>query len=78
VLIGMGAILLNGVEVAQHCIVGAGALLTQSKKFPTGTLILGSPARVIRPLSDEEIESIHRSALGYVDKARAFKQSQDS
>jgi carbonic anhydrase/acetyltransferase-like protein (isoleucine patch superfamily) len=76
-LIGMGAILLNGVEVGPHCIVGAGALLTQDKRFPAGTLILGSPAKVIRDLNQDEIESIAHSAQGYIEKARAFKQSQD-
>ena len=51
-LVGMGAILLNGVSVGADSIIGAGALLTQGKHFPPGSLILGSPARCVRALSD--------------------------
>ena len=78
VLVGMGAIVLNGAQVGENCIIGAGALLTQGKHFPAGSLILGSPAKVVRPLNDEEIASIRRSAAAYVEKARAFKQSSPS
>lgn len=72
-LIGMGAILLNDVEVGENCIVGAGSLLTQGKKFPPGMLILGSPAKVVRPLTEAEIEANRRSALDYAEKAAGFK-----
>lgn len=73
-LIGMGAILLNGVVVGENCIVGAGALLTQGKTFPPDTLILGSPAKVIRELKADEIAGNRNAAEGYVEKAQAFKQ----
>ena len=53
-VIGMGVILLNGVIVGENSIVGANALLTQGKVFPPGSLILGSPAQLIRPLTLEE------------------------
>lgn len=74
-LIGMGAILLNGCAVGENCVVGAGSLLPQGKVYPTGTLILGSPARVMRDLSDEEIERNRQRALGYVEKAKHFRQA---
>lgn len=74
-LIGMGAILLNGVSVGENCIVGAGALLTQGKSYPAGTLILGSPAKIIRDLQPEEIEANRHAAAEYVAKGRAFKQA---
>ncbi|MBZ0294296.1 MAG: gamma carbonic anhydrase family protein [Anaerolineae bacterium] len=70
--IGMGTILLNGAVVGENSIVGAGALVTQGKQFPPGVLILGSPAKVIRELSTDEIEQNRRSAEGYVLKAQAF------
>ena len=73
-LIGMGAILLNGVNVGENCIIGAGALLTQGKSFPSGSLILGSPAKVIRDVNADEIEANHQAANDYVQKGRAFKQ----
>ena len=72
-LVGMGAILLNGVVVGRDSIVGAGALLTQGKRFPPTSLILGSPARVVRSLSPAEIESNRASAQAYVAKAAAFR-----
>ena len=73
-LIGMGAILLNGVNVGENCIIGAGALLTQGKSFPSGSLILGSPAKVIRDVNADEIEANRQAANDYVQKGRAFKQ----
>lgn len=72
-LIGIRAILLNGVIVGENCIVGANALLTQGKEFPAGSLILGSPAKVVRALTPAEIESNRLSAQRYVERARAFK-----
>jgi carbonic anhydrase/acetyltransferase-like protein (isoleucine patch superfamily) len=74
-IIGMGAILLNGVVVGENCIVGAGALLTQGKVFPPGSLILGSPAKVQRELTPDEIMTNRLSAESYVEKARAFKNA---
>ena len=56
-LIGMGAILLNGTRIGKNCIIGAGALLTQGMVVPDGMLAFGSPARVVRPLTEEEIAS---------------------
>ncbi|MEW5960727.1 MAG: gamma carbonic anhydrase family protein [Chloroflexota bacterium] len=72
-LIGMRAVLLNGVVVGENCLVGANALLTEGKIFPAGSLILGSPARVIRKLTTEEIERNRRAAEVYVERARVFK-----
>ena len=72
-LVGMGAILLNGVVVGENCIIGAGALLTQGKEFPSGALILGSPAKMVRELTADEITANRASATGYMQKAKAFK-----
>lgn len=66
VLIGMNATILNGAEVGEDSIVGAGALVTQGKRFPPRSMILGVPAKVVRELTDEEIESIRRAAGEYV------------
>ncbi len=54
-LIGMGSVLLNGCEIGDECIVGANALVTQRRSFPPRSLILGSPARVVRELTDEDL-----------------------
>ncbi len=74
-LIGMRAVLLNGVVVGENCIVGAGSLLTQGKVFPSGSLILGSPGRVVRALTPAEIERNRGAAVEYVKRARAFMKS---
>ena len=66
VLIGMGAIILDGVEIGDRCIVGAGSLITQNKKIPPGSMVMGSPAKVIRNLTDEEQDSIAGWAERYV------------
>ena len=72
VLVGMRATLLNGVEVGENCLIGAGALVTPGTIIPPGSLVLGMPARVVRPLTPEEIESIRSSAVHYVEYARRF------
>lgn len=71
-VIGMGAILLNGAVVGENCIVGAGALITEGKVFPAGTLILGSPAKVVRELNEDDINRNYLSAETYVLRSRAF------
>lgn len=65
-LIGMGSTLLNGVVVGRNCLVGANSLLTENKVFPDNSLIVGSPARVARTLTDEQVQSITASAAHYV------------
>lgn len=71
-LIGIRSVLLNGVIVGENCIVGASALLTEGKEFPPGSLILGTPAKVVRSLTPEEIERNRRAAAEYVKRSRAF------
>ena len=68
-LIGMGAIIMNGAVIGKHCIVGAGALVTQHKTFPDNTLIMGSPAKAVRRLTEEEMQSNEKNAQLYVKHA---------
>jgi carbonic anhydrase/acetyltransferase-like protein (isoleucine patch superfamily) len=65
-LIGMGAIILDGAKIGAESIVGAGALVTQGKVFPPRSLILGSPAKVVRSLNDSEVAELYASADRYV------------
>lgn len=74
VLIGMGAIILNGAHIGKNCLVGAGALVTENKTFPEGSLIIGSPAKAIRQLTEEEIESITENATHYVELSLEQKE----
>lgn len=73
-LIGIGAIVLNGAKIGKHCLVGAGALVTEGKEFPDGSLIVGSPARVIRELSPQQIEGLKLSAAHYIENGRQYAQ----
>ena len=72
-LVGMGAIILNGARIGSNCIVGAGALVTGKMDAPDGMMILGSPAQVVRPLTEAEIESNRASAQGYLEAARRYR-----
>lgn len=68
-LIGMGARILNGAVIGSQCIVGAGALVTEGKLFEPRSLIVGSPARAVRALSDEQVALLKMSAAHYAEKA---------
>ena len=72
-LIGIQAVVLNGAKIGKNCLVGAGSLVTEGKQFPDGCMILGSPARVIRQLTPEQIEGLKMSAQHYIDNARRYK-----
>lgn len=75
VLIGMGAVVLNGARIGDNCVVGAGALVTGKLDAPAGSMILGSPAKVVRPLTEAEIASNRASAQGYLKMAEAYRRS---
>jgi carbonic anhydrase/acetyltransferase-like protein (isoleucine patch superfamily) len=71
-LIGLGARILNGAVIGAQCIVGAGALVTEGKMFEPRSLIVGSPARTMRTLSDEQVALLRLSAAHYAEKAAAY------
>jgi len=72
-LIGMGAIILNGARIGKGCLVGAGSLVTEGKEFADGSMIMGSPAKAVRALSDEQRLGLLPVAQHYVDNAMRFK-----
>ena len=74
VMIGMGAIVLNGAVIEENCIIGAGALVPQGKVIPAGSLAFGNPVKIVRQLTDKEIESIKDNAISYVNEANEYKQ----
>lgn len=73
VLVGMGALLLDDVEVGSDTLIGAGALITQRTRLPAGVLVLGRPAKVVRELSDEERGGLLTSAKNYVVHAQEYR-----
>lgn len=70
-LIGMGATILDGAKIGDHCIVGANSLVTQRFVAPPGSMILGSPAKVVRPLNEKELLGLRASADKYIEVAKA-------
>lgn len=72
VLVGMGATIMNGAVIGPNSLVGAGALVTENKVFPEGSLIVGSPAKLARPLDERAIASLRLSAQHYVEAWRRF------
>lgn len=72
-LVGIGSTMLNGSSIGDNCIVGANSLITENKSFPAGSLIMGSPARVVRELSADEIMQITQAALAYVENSKRFR-----
>lgn len=72
-LIGIQAVVLNGAVIGRNCLVGAGSVVTENKTFPDRSLILGAPARVVRELTDAEVEGLTQSAVTYVARRDLFK-----
>ncbi|WP_209427571.1 gamma carbonic anhydrase family protein [Pararhodobacter sp. SW119] len=73
-LIGMGAIVLNGARIGRNCLIGAGALVAEGKQIPEGSLVLGSPGRVVREMDAEARAKLRESALGYQANMRRFRK----
>lgn len=74
-LIGMGAIVMDGAEIGSQCIIGAGALVTRDTIVPDGSLVLGSPAKVVKALGRDERSEIRKWALKYIEVAKEHRKS---
>lgn len=72
-LIGIQAVILNGAKIGKNCLVGAGALVTEGKEFPDNSLIIGTPAKAVRLLTEEAIAGMHRNTQNYVQRAQEYK-----
>ena len=73
-LVAMGAVVLSGCRIGRHSLIGAGAVVPEHTTVPEGSLVLGVPGKVVRPLRPEEIDRIHANARSYVDLARAYRE----
>ncbi len=73
-LIGIGSVVMNKAVIGQDCLVGAGTLVTENKVFPERTLILGSPAKAVRVLSDQEVEYLKQAAAIYVNRIAQYRE----
>jgi carbonic anhydrase/acetyltransferase-like protein (isoleucine patch superfamily) len=74
-LIGIQAVVLNNAKIGRNCLVGAGAVVTEGKEFPDNSLILGSPAKVVRTLSDEHVANLRHASDSYVERAEVFRKA---
>ncbi|GJL58489.1 MAG: gamma carbonic anhydrase family protein [Nitrospirales bacterium] len=77
VLIGMGAIIMDGVVIEEDCVIGAGALITRNIHIPSRSLVMGSPAKVKRLLTDAEVQWIKESAANYIRYAQQYVSEQN-
>ena len=73
-LIGIQAVVLDGAVIGKNCLVAAGALVTSGNEFPDNSLIMGSPAKAVRELTQEQINDIQRGVTTYIERAAYFKQ----
>ena len=72
-LIGIQAVILNGAKIGKNCLVGAGALVTEGKEFPDNSLIIGSPAKAVRELNEQDIRGMHRNTDNYGMRGQLYK-----
>jgi carbonic anhydrase/acetyltransferase-like protein (isoleucine patch superfamily) len=73
-LVGIKSVVLNGAKIGRNCIIGANTLITEGKEIPDGSLVIGSPGKVVRPLTPPEVQMITLSAQHYVENARRYRQ----
>ncbi len=74
-LIGISSVVLNGARIGKHCLIGANALVAEHKEIPDRSLVVGAPGRIIRSLSDEEVENLMDAARNYVRKIKLYRDS---
>ena len=73
-LIGINAVVLNGAKIGRNCIIGANALITENKDIPDNSLVMGSPGKVVKTLSEEQGMAIRSGAIHYVENAHRFAE----
>ena len=74
-LIGIGAIILNGAKIGKNCIIGANALVTENKEIPDNSLVIGSPGKIARQVTNEEVKSITQNAIHYQENWKKYPKS---
>ena len=74
-LIGIGAVLLNGSKIGKNCLIGARALITENKVIPDNSLVMGSPGKIVRQVTDEEIEAMKQNAIRYQHNWKKYLKS---
>jgi carbonic anhydrase/acetyltransferase-like protein (isoleucine patch superfamily) len=73
-LIGINAVVLNGAKIGKHCVIGANSLVTENMQIPDGSLVMGSPAKVIKAIGPQQKKMLEQSAQHYVENAQRFSE----
>ena len=73
-LIGINAVILNGAKIGKNCLIGANSLITENKEIPDGSLVMGSPAKVMKTLTTEQQAALEKSAAHYVENFKRYKR----
>ncbi len=74
-LIGIGAVILNNAKIGNNCIIGAKALITENKEIPDNSLVVGSPGKIIRKVTEEEIKQVKENAIHYQNNWKKYSKS---
>lgn len=77
-LIGIGAVVLNNAKIGKNCIIGAHSLITENKEIPDNSLVMGSPGKVVKTLTDEQAKELKKLALNYAQRGQKFKHGLES
>jgi carbonic anhydrase/acetyltransferase-like protein (isoleucine patch superfamily) len=74
-LIGIGAVILNNAKIGNNCVIGAKSLITENKEIPDNSLVVGSPGKVIRQLTEDEIKAVKENAVRYQENWKKYLKS---
>jgi carbonic anhydrase/acetyltransferase-like protein (isoleucine patch superfamily) len=74
-LIGINAVILNGAKIGKHCIIGANTLITENMQIPDRSVVMGSPGKIVKKVSDEQVKMLEEGAQYYVKNAAFFKEN---
>ena len=74
-LIGIGAVLLNGSKIGKNCLIGARALITENKEIPDNSLVMGSPGKIVRQVTEDEIKAMKQNAIRYQNNWKKYVKS---
>ena len=73
-LVGINSVILNGVKIGKNCLIGANSLISENKVIPDGSLVMGSPGKVVKQLTEEQMKGLEMSALHYVENFKRYKR----
>ena len=73
-LVGINSVILNGAKIGKNCLIGANSLISENKVIPDGSLVMGSPGKVVKQLSEDQMKGLEMSALHYVENFKRYKR----